>query len=409
MKVLVLTTTFPRWKDDSTPMFVYELSKRLGDEGLEIIVLAPHHGGAKFYEEMDGLKVYRFPYFYPTKYQRLCYEGGVLPNLKRSFLARVQLPFLCLSELIYAVMIVRKEKIAAVHSHWIIPNGIVGAIIRKIWKIPHLSTAHAADVIALDKLPFKTKISSFILQNSDATTADGSHIKERLEEMLVPEVRGVMKEKILIQPMGVNIKRFEGLDKKVLREKYSLGSGFVVLFVGRFAEKKGIEYLLDAMETVVSSHKDLKLLLAGSGPLEGNLRKKVSEMEIDPYVNFMGWANMEQLAELYVLSDIVAVPSIVTSSGDTEGMPTVIVEAMGAGKPVIASDVGGIKDVVINGHNGFLVEEKNSGALAERIIELIENSDLRNTLSQNAGIEGEKYDWSIVGKRYLELLESKMR
>ncbi|MCK5217181.1 MAG: hypothetical protein KAJ93_05305, partial [Methanosarcinales archaeon] len=75
IRVLVLTTTFPRWKGDVTPAFVYELSKRLQESGLEIVILAPHHYGAKKFEIMDCMKVYRFPYFYPTKYQRLVYEG----------------------------------------------------------------------------------------------------------------------------------------------------------------------------------------------------------------------------------------------------------------------------------------------------------------------------------------------
>ena len=71
-KVLVLTTTFPRWKGDTTPAFVYELSKRLQEKGFEIIVLAPHHKGAKKFEIMDG-KYYRFQYFWPTRYQKLCF------------------------------------------------------------------------------------------------------------------------------------------------------------------------------------------------------------------------------------------------------------------------------------------------------------------------------------------------
>ncbi|GAH81463.1 unnamed protein product, partial [marine sediment metagenome] len=89
MKILVLTTTFPRWINDTMPAFVYDLSKRLQENGLEIFVLVPHHEGTKTYEIIDRMKTYRFPYFYPTKYQRLAYGGGILSNLK-SNLARVQ-------------------------------------------------------------------------------------------------------------------------------------------------------------------------------------------------------------------------------------------------------------------------------------------------------------------------------
>ena len=126
-KVLVLATTFPRWKNDTTPAFVYELSKQLRTGNMDVVVLAPHYHGAKKLEMMDGIKVYRFPYFWPAKYQKLVYDGGILPNIKRSHLAKIQVPLLVLSELYYTFKIIKKEKINVIHSHWIIPSGLIGA------------------------------------------------------------------------------------------------------------------------------------------------------------------------------------------------------------------------------------------------------------------------------------------
>ncbi len=403
MKVLVLTTTFPRWKNDSTTAFVYELSKRLRNEGMEIVVLAPHYEGAKFYEEMEGLKVYRFPYFYPIRYQRLCYDGGILPNLKRSWLARIQVPFLFLSELIFAYKIIRKEKINAMHSHWMVPNGLVAGILRRLLNIPHLSTIHGTDALALNKLPFKNEISSFVFHNSDAISAVSNFIKEKFVEMLAQEIRVNISKKIVIQPMGVDTNIFKGLDKKLLREKYSFGEEFIILFVGRFLEGKGIKYLLEAMKIVVSNSQDVRMLLAGSGPLEDEIIAKVKELNLESYIQFMGWANKEKLAEFYALADLVVVPSIVTASG-AEGMPTVIVEAMAAGKPVIASDVGGIKDVVVDGFNGFLVKQKRSKEIAEKIIGFMSKSSLYERLSQNAALSSKNYDWKVVGSKHAELI-----
>ena len=404
MKVLVLTTTFPRWNDDPTPAFVYELSKRLRNEGMEIVVLAPHHEGAKFYEEIEGLKVYRFPYFYPTKYQRLCYEGGILHNIKGSWLAKIQVPLLFSLELIFACGIIYKERINIIHSHWIIPNGFVAGIIKRFWNITHLSTAHAADVLALEKLPFRKELSGFIVQNCDSLAASSNYIKEKLEKSIAIEMRDVIKEKIFVQPMGVDTKVFEGLDKKLLRQNYSYGSSFIILFVGRFVEKKGIEYLLEAIRILVSSSEDIKLLLVGDGPLGEKLRKDIKELNMDSNVDFIGKVSTNKLAQFYVLSDVVVVPSIVTASGDTEGMPTVIVEAMAAGKPVVASNVGGIKDVVLDGFNGFLIEQKKPKEIAEKIVELKSKLSLYKRLSQNAHISSKDYRWEVVGKRYAELI-----
>ncbi len=87
--VLVLATTFPRWENDSEPAFVFNLSKRLASKGFNIVVLAPGAPGALAYEEMDGLKIYRFTYFYPKRLQKVCYDGWALPNFKSSLLARI--------------------------------------------------------------------------------------------------------------------------------------------------------------------------------------------------------------------------------------------------------------------------------------------------------------------------------
>jgi hypothetical protein len=93
MKILFLATTFPRWENDTRPAFVYELAYRLQKSGLEIVVLAPHCAGSKKFELLNEMRVYRFPYFFPTRYQKLAYAGGILPNLKRSNLAKIQVPF----------------------------------------------------------------------------------------------------------------------------------------------------------------------------------------------------------------------------------------------------------------------------------------------------------------------------
>jgi glycosyltransferase involved in cell wall biosynthesis len=404
MKVLVLTTTFPRWKEDATPTFVYDLSQQLRKEGLDVVILAPHHQGAKFEEEMEGLQVYRFPYFYPTKYQRLCYEGGVLANLKRSWLARLQVPLLILFELLHALLIARREGISAIHSHWIVPNGLVGAMIRALRGVFHLSTAHAAGVLILDRLPFKTTVSRFVFRHSDAITADGSHVRSRFLEMAALDSDPNAAKKILIQPMGVDNKVFEGLDPESIRQKGLYDGEFIILFVGRFAEKKGIKFLLESVRILASDFSNTRLLLAGAGPLENELRQQAEALNIEEHVTFMGWVTRDRLPELYHLSDVVVVPSIVTSSGDTEGMPTTIAEAMASGRPVIASDVGGIRDVVVHGYNGFLVQAEDPVGIAARVSELIGNPCLRDELSRHAALSARDYDWAVVGRRYADLL-----
>src|SRR3989344_2932605 len=114
-KVLVMSSTFPRWANDTTPGFVHDLSARLAGK-YSIIVLAPHYRNARKRERMDGMDVRRFAYFKPESMQRLCYDGGIIPNMKKSFLARLQMPLLLLSELFSAYRTIKKENIGIIHA-----------------------------------------------------------------------------------------------------------------------------------------------------------------------------------------------------------------------------------------------------------------------------------------------------
>lgn len=401
IKLLVLTTTFPLWKGDSTPAFVFELSKRLVNEGFDTYVLAPHSEGAKKFEVLDGVKIYRFPYFFPTKYQRLVDGAGILPNLKKSNLAKIQLPFLFLSQLYYSIKIIKKENINVVHSHWIVSSGLVGAICKKVFGTKHVLTEHAAGLVALNKLPFKRFLAGFILSNCDSISVVSSYVYDRLLELVSPKMLNNIKTKIEIIPMGVNTNQFKvHKGKKDLKAEYNILSKNVLLFIGRLADKKGIIYLIDALPYIISKSPDTVLIICGNGPLRDECKKLVMRIGMGDFVKFTGYISDKEKIDYLSMVDLLIVPSIVTPDGDTEGLPVVILEGLSMGKPIIASNVGGIKDVIKNGINGFLVEQKNALMIAEKVSELISNKDLMLQFSKSSLKTAEEYDWNIIGKRY---------
>lgn len=405
MKILVLTTTFPRWKGDSTPAFVYELSKRLKDENTDIVVLAPHHEGARKFEIMDGIKIYRFPYFYPYKYQKLAYGGGILPSIKKSHLAKIQVPFLFISELYYTFKIVREEQIDVIHSHWIIPSGIIGGICKKILKKRHVLTEHAAGVAALRKLPLKENITKFIFENSDSVTVVSNYVKERLLNLVIDDTFD--KNKINIIPMGVDTKIFkQDIDKNELKKRYNIESENILIFIGRIAEKKGLSYLINAMPNIISKNPNTLLLVCGDGPLRNEYEGLAKKMSIEKFVRFTGFISDHEKIDYLSLSDILIVPSIVAQSGDTEGLPVVILEGLSSGKSIIASNVGGVSDAIKDDYNGFLVEQKDSKHIADKVLMLINNKDKMNGLSQNSIISSKRYDWKIIAKSFSNTIKN---
>ena len=407
MKILTLASTFPRYRGHFAANFIYELAKGLKKKGFEIIVLTPHHPDTKLKEEVDGLKIYRFPYFYPLKYQTLYRDDfGFVYNFKRSNLAKIQAPFFFLSELFSAIRIIRKEKIDVIHSHWLVPQGLVGAICKKVFGIPHVTTVHGADINTIKKLEIlsgkKSKILSgifsFVLHNSDKINANSSYTKS-----IVLSIDGRVKNKIEIIPMGVDINRFKHEDDINIKEDFD--AEYLILSVGRLIDWKGTKYLITAMKEIIKKIPNAKLVIGGIGPEKENLEKLTEELKLKNNVIFTGYIEDIDLLKYYASSDIFVLPSI-NLNGHTETLGVVLLEAMACGTPVIGSNVGGIPDIIKDGYNGFLVSEKSPEDLADKIIELLSNKELAEEFATN-GLKTvqEKFSWISVTERFIEVYE----
>jgi glycosyltransferase involved in cell wall biosynthesis len=388
MKVLFLATTFPRWENDTRPAFVYELSKRLQKSGLEIVILAPY-----------GMRIYRFPYFFPTRYQKLAYNGGLLPNLNKSKLAIIQIPFFLASEIIYALKIIRKEKIEIIHSHWIIPNGFVGAVCKRILNIPHFITAYGSDALIIEKSRILRIFGSFVLVNAEEITADSAYTRD-----LTVLINKSVENSIHVIPMGVDEQRF---NKKNRISCERSPDEPVILSVGRLVERKGLKYLIRAMKRVIKTYPDAKLLIGGDGPEKENLMNECSRLELEKNVEFLGFIPNEKIPQIYSSADIFVLPSIVTKSGDTEGLGVVLLEAMASGIPVIGSDIGGITDIIEDRKTGLLVKSEDPDDLAEKILFILSNKNFRLNMSTEAmNLINQKFSWDTVTKQFVEVFKN---
>ncbi|MBI2137103.1 glycosyltransferase [Candidatus Woesearchaeota archaeon] len=394
IKILVTATTFPRWQNDTEPAFVYELSKRLADAGFEIMVLAPHFKGAKKEEMMGKVRVVRFPYFF-ERLEKLCYEGGIIPNIKRHWYARLLIPLLTASELIYTIKTAKKEKISVIHAHWIVPQGFVAAIAKKLTGVPYIATAHAGDVFPLKNRLFRLA-AGIALKNAACCTANSTATKQA-----VLKVKNISNIEII--PMGVDLAEFT--PKKRSNELRKRTGGKIILAAGRMAEKKGFTHLIEAMPAVIKKIPDAKLVLIGEGPEKELLEEKAKELKLEGKTFFEGKATKEGLAKWYASSDVFVLPSIITKEGDTEGLGLVLLEAIASGLPVIGSNVGGIPDIIKHEETGLLVREKQSDEIAQAIIKILTDRKLRSRLTKNATRHvRENYSWETVTERFAKLL-----
>src|SRR3989344_4339451 len=172
--------------------------------GLNVHVLVPHDYGLKYYEEVDSLKIHRFTYFYPRKLQKLAY-GGLIPNIKKNKLLIFQAPFLFLFQLLKLFKLIRRYNIKVVQSHWLLPQGLNGALLKKFFNIKHVLTIHGADLFVLLRIPLGRKLARFILKNTDCVACINKEIQDNVTNLI-----GVRhSNKVSIIPMGVNVNEFK--------------------------------------------------------------------------------------------------------------------------------------------------------------------------------------------------------
>ena len=395
MKILVLATTYPRWKNDHEPAFVHHLAKGLVERGHELIVLAPHTTGSAKQEIIDGVEVKRFQYL-PEKWQKLAYEGGIVPKLKRSPFLAWQIPFLLLAMFASAWKTIFKNEIGFVHAHWIIPQGIIACLLRATSRKPFkvMVTSHGADLFAFKQAPFRN-LKRLTIRKSDCFTVVSHAMKDYCIENDLAE-----KEKIIVRSMGVDCE-----DVFADRIEFKKRSGFV--FVGRLTEKKGCDDLLDAFALFLKQFPRETLTIVGDGLDRRALVQQVQSLQIAENVRFVGSVESFQVAEYLNLAKFSIVPSKIASSGDQEGLGLVVVESLSCGCITLVSDLPAIRDVHDCGELQF--EAGVPKSLLETMIYAYEHEDRALRLSSDLKEKAqEKFSWKAVVSDYEGFFNSQM-
>jgi len=203
-------------------------------------------------------------------------------------------------------------------------------------------------------------------------------------------------------PNGIDLRRFEQLSCRS-KVKSAPNGVKTLLFVGRLHRIKGVAYLIEAMTTIIKRNPKARLLLVGDGEERQNLENLVTKLGLTKYVTFIGKVPNEKVPQYIAASDVFVLPSL------SEGFGIVLLEAMACGLPIVATNVGGIPEIVQDGENGFLVEPENPEGIAQKVLTLLENDDLRRRISQNNLEKAKNYSWEAavdkLEKVYLEVVK----
>jgi glycosyltransferase involved in cell wall biosynthesis len=389
--LLVLTSTFPKRLNDTTPPFVFELCRHLLAH-FDVTVLTPAATNAPEADTLQGIEVQRFHYFWPRSLERLT-DGAMLENLRRSPWLFLQAPFLVLFELVAALRLARATRPDVIHAHWFVPQGIVAVLVGRILRIPVVLTAHGGDVYGLRGRLLDT------LRKAVASRCDAVTVVSRDMATALPHVTSRRGDRPKVMPMGVDTHRFS-------RERARNGdSEQSVLFVGRLAKKKGVEYLIRGFPDVLARHPDARLLVVGDGPCRGELETLSRQLRLGDHIRFAGAQPPAALPQFYRSSRVFVLPSVVAASGDTDGLPVVLLEAMAAGCPLVGTSVGGIPDVMVHGRTGLLVEPGAPAALAAAINQVLDSPAEANRMGALAQRwVRRKLDWRQVARGYAGVL-----
>jgi len=286
--------------------------------------------------------------------------------------------------------VTEQQDLDLLHVHYALPHSTAAFLAREITGKPYVATLHGSDVTILGSDCSYMPVNTLSLERADAVTAVSKFIAREARERL-----GISKE-IKVIPNFVDSDRFVPapcVDPEMLEKR-----DVVVTHISNFRPVKRIEDLVYAMSIVTKEAPGARLVLVGNGPERHKIERLVDQLDIRRNVQFTGYRS--DVPNLLRCSDIVVLCS------ETESTPLTLLEGMSCGLPVVATDVGGIPEIVDDGVNGFLVPLKHPEAIAERILELNADLGLRKRLGDAArGTVMKRYTVDKIVGQYTEVYE----
>jgi len=392
MNVLYIATLFPRNDRDVLNPWMIETVLRLKARGVDVTVYVPSWRGLGDHD-YKGIPVRRFRYF-PKRWEILSHDETVPDQLRRNKLFAVPVAFYLLFGVLGLKRVLRERKYDLIHVHWPFPHGLFGWFAGRWAGAPVVSQFHGVELRWVTRklrpfVPFLRAVlrgSRLVIANSSDTRAEIERLGTGCRVEVVPYGSPVP------DPGGTPLPPEDSARPRRL------------LFVGRLVERKGVEYLIRALPLLEGLPWTVRLDIVGSGPLEGALRDLVRELGLESRVNLAGRVPNEGLKDYYSACDCFVLPAIIDSRGDTEGLGVVLIEALTFRRPVVASGLGGIVDVIKHERTGLLVPEKDPQALAAAISRVLTDRTLARTLGEqgNAFVR-EYFNWDRILDRTVEL------
>ncbi len=391
LRILCPTYWYPSYADDTQAIYVHDINRHLVRQGHKVCVVTPGRPGVPARETFDGVEVVRFPFELP---EDLTY--GRVAQSKVTKLAKLNRLFIMARYLIaqyrHSVKEGRRFGAEIVHGHWAIPTGPALVAIARTLKIPSVITLHGGDVYVntAEGYDFPTRwyvrpVLAWTLRKASALTAISEDCKQHALNA------GAYASSISVVMNGADLRRFSPAPPADVP-----AFGPRMIFACRqLFPRKGIRFLIEAVAKLRPKYPDINLIIAGDGFERPTLEKLAKDRGLGDRTQFLGWMANKDLPQYYRGCAVSVIPSL------EEGFGIPAAEAMGCETPVVASDAGGLPEVVENGVTGFVVPKGDADALAAAIDRLLADADLRKRMGKAGRARAlARFDWDRTVEQF---------
>lgn len=365
MNALILNHEFPPVGGGAATATI-QIARELSALGASITVMTTAYANLPKKETRDGYTIHRVPAW---RKERLESQPHEIISYLISVMGK-------------SALFCAKDRPNLVHTFFGIPSGFIGYWLKKITGCPYLISFRGRDVHGgKDGITGLMKtISLPIWHSANACVANSQGLRQIAQHISPTLEVGVI-------PNGIDTQRFyPGNASNDTVKK--------LLYVGRLEPYKGLDILLQALAQIPNDPWHLQMV--GDGSLRHTLPKLAQELNLSERVSFEAHPP-EKMPAIYQQADLFVLPSIV------EGMSNAVLEAMASGLPIVATRIPGSEELILDGQTGLLVPASSKEPLSAALSALLQNSDLRKTLSENARREAETRSWRSVAEAYLNL------
>jgi len=404
LNILCPTYWYPEHAADIHATYVHDINRHLVMRGHRVRVVTPGGSGQAAREQFDGVEVVRFPFALPEDLQYGKVAQGLARRPWQQLLRMMTMSRYLVAQREWAIREGRDFGADVIHAHWAIPTGPAAIAAARRLGVPSVITMHGGDVYVNKEQGYDFPTRWYVKPVLRWTLAHASALSAITDDCRHHALRaGAADDKIHIILNGADLKRFSPGAAHAAGRNY----GEQAVFACRqLIPRKGIRFLIEAVAKLKDAFPAMRLVIAGDGFERPDLERLASSLGIGDRTTFLGWVPNAELPPYYRSAAISVIPSL------EEGFGIPAAEAMGCEIPVIASDAGGLPEVVTDGMTGLVVPKGDADALAQAIARLLGDPGLRERFGK-AGREDalKRFSWDIAARRfeqlYISCLESR--